>query len=161
MPKNPRGPQDAVHVRTGKDGLIGIITDDGFAPLSESNEYRFTISFQNADWHPVGDPLVYGVPTGVSISLSITEATIRDDLIMAPILEALPESGLESSKMRFGFQTVLYGANGTQQRIKIDNCIPDGDVDITNITPGEIVQHAWTFRVNALPELLEKLGVNY
>lgn len=33
------------------------------------------------------------------------------------------------------------------------NCVPDGDIDIVNVTQGEIVQRQWSFRVNNPPEL--------
>lgn len=37
------------------------------------------------------------------------------------------------------------------------NCVPDGDIDIANITSGEIVNRAWSFRVNDPPDLQELL----
>lgn len=32
-------------------------------------------------------------------------------------------------------------------------CVPDGDIDIANVSPGEIIQREWTFRCNEAPEL--------
>lgn len=32
-------------------------------------------------------------------------------------------------------------------------CVPDGAIDIANITPGDIVNRAWSFRVNEPPDL--------
>lgn len=37
------------------------------------------------------------------------------------------------------------------------NCVPDGDIDIANIASGEIVNRAWSFRVNDPPDLQELL----
>lgn len=37
------------------------------------------------------------------------------------------------------------------------NCIPDGDIDIINVEPGEIVNREWSFRVNMPPEIQERL----
>lgn len=36
-------------------------------------------------------------------------------------------------------------------------CVPDGDIDIANVTPGEIINRAWSFRVNEVPDLQELL----
>lgn len=36
-------------------------------------------------------------------------------------------------------------------------CVPDGDIDIANVTPGEIINRAWSFRVNDPPDLQELL----
>ena len=35
------------------------------------------------------------------------------------------------------------------------NCLPDGTVDLMNLTPGDIIKRNWSFRVNAIPEYLE------
>ena len=33
------------------------------------------------------------------------------------------------------------------------NCVPDGAVDIANVTPGDVLNRAWSFRVNEPPDL--------
>lgn len=33
------------------------------------------------------------------------------------------------------------------------NCVPDGTVDIVNVSPGEIITRPYSFRVNAPPDL--------
>jgi len=37
------------------------------------------------------------------------------------------------------------------------NCVPDGAIDIANVTSGDIVTRAWSFRVNDVPDLQELL----
>lgn len=37
------------------------------------------------------------------------------------------------------------------------DCVPDGDIDIANVTSGEIVNRAWSFRVNEPLDLQELL----
>lgn len=37
------------------------------------------------------------------------------------------------------------------------SCIPDGAIDIANVTPGDVLNRAWSFRVNEPPELQELL----
>ncbi|WP_199615548.1 endoglucanase [Paenibacillus alkalitolerans] len=37
------------------------------------------------------------------------------------------------------------------------NCVPDGAIDIANVTPGDIINRAWSFRVNLPPELQSQL----
>lgn len=156
---NPRAAQDVLRVRTGKDGALFLISQEGPILISESNEFRLSVSFQNTDWQPVGSALVFGVFTGYTVSITLTETTIRDDLLLEPILESINESGPNGTV--YNFQTLLVGRDGKDQRINIRNCFPDGDVDLINLTPGEIVQHPWTFRANAQPELLEKLSIDY
>ncbi|WP_060210313.1 hypothetical protein [Sporosarcina koreensis] len=37
------------------------------------------------------------------------------------------------------------------------SCVPDGDVTIANVTPGEVLNRDWTFRANLPPEIQEAL----
>lgn len=37
------------------------------------------------------------------------------------------------------------------------NCVPDGAIDIANVTSGDIINRAWSFRVNESPGLQELL----
>lgn len=37
------------------------------------------------------------------------------------------------------------------------DCVPDGSIDLANVQPGEIIQRAWSFRVNTPPELQQTL----
>jgi len=38
------------------------------------------------------------------------------------------------------------------------NCVPDGAIDIANVTSGDIINRSWSFRVNEPPELQELLN---
>ncbi len=33
------------------------------------------------------------------------------------------------------------------------DCVPDGAIDIANVTSGDIINRAWSFRVNSAPDL--------
>lgn len=37
------------------------------------------------------------------------------------------------------------------------DCVPDGSIDIANVTSGDIVNRSWSFRVNSPPDLQELL----
>ncbi|MFF2887018.1 endoglucanase [Paenibacillus sp. NPDC057967] len=37
------------------------------------------------------------------------------------------------------------------------DCVPDGSIDIANVQPGEILQRAWSFRVNNAVDLQQML----
>lgn len=161
MSINTRAAEDAKNVRTGKDGALFLNTDSESILISECNEFRITISFNNADWQPTSSSLVFGVPTGYTMTLTMNQTVVRDDLIMGDIIDTLDDSGPRADSRTFTFQTLLEGRNGKNERILITGCIPDGDVDLLNITPGEIVQRQWTFRCNARPSLLERLELDY
>lgn len=161
MSINKTATQDAQHVRTGKDGALFLNTGENLMLLSSCNEFRISISFNNADWQPVSSGLIYAVPTGYTVTISLTDAVITDEYVSSKVFENLEESGPRADSRTFEFQTLLEAKNGRDQRILVKGCIPDGDVDLLNITPGEIVQHQWTFRCNATPKVLDKLSLDY
>lgn len=37
------------------------------------------------------------------------------------------------------------------------NCVPDGDIDIANVSPGDLIQRSWSFRCNMPPDLQQEL----
>lgn len=37
------------------------------------------------------------------------------------------------------------------------NCVPDGAIDIANVAPGDVLNRAWSFRVNEPPDLQDLL----
>lgn len=36
-------------------------------------------------------------------------------------------------------------------------CVPDGAIDIANVAPGDVLNRAWSFRVNMPPDLQDEL----
>lgn len=40
-------------------------------------------------------------------------------------------------------------------------CVPDGAIDIANVTQGDILRRQWSFRVNEPPELQEMIDQGY
>ncbi|GEA17497.1 endoglucanase [Moorella sp. E306M] len=37
------------------------------------------------------------------------------------------------------------------------SCVPDGAIDIANVAPGDVINRAWSFRVNEPPDIQELL----
>jgi len=150
------GSQNYRNVVTGKDGQLFVQDSSGRnILLGEVDTFQTQVNVNNATWQPVGDIVEYAVGTGISITLTLTETVIRDDITIGPLLDSL-RRGLFPL---FSFQGVLRrrpdapGA-GQEERIVFENCSPDGAIDIMNLTPGEIVKRAWSFRVNAVPRAL-------
>ena len=145
--------QDVRKAISGKDGRLFVTNRAG--PnifLAEVDTFQMQFSFKNADWQPVGSLLQYAIPTGCSVTLSFTETVIRDDVMVIELIEDMQKGYFPS----FAFQGALRRRDGQAERIVFDNCVPDGSVDLMNITPGELVKRSWNFRVNSMPSALEK-----
>jgi len=137
---------------TGKDGQLFVTTKVGTNLfLAEVDTFQAQISPTNTDYQPVGSALVFAVNTGYSVTLTLTEAVVRDDVMLNELISDLQEGYFPS----FDFQGKLRRRDGKAERIVYRNCVPDGSIDLQNLTPGEIIKRAWSFRVNASPEMLQ------
>ena len=125
---------------TGKDGRLFVTTKKGTNLfLAEVDTFQAQLSPANTDYQPVGSALVYAVNTGYSVTLTLTEAVVRDDVMLTELIADLQ----------------MRRRDGQAERVVYRNCIPDGTIDLQNLNPGEIIKRAWSFRVNATPEILE------
>lgn len=149
---NQQGILDVRNIITGKDGQLFITTSDGNQIfLAEVDTFQAQLSVANADYQPVGSPLTYAVNTGYSVTLTFTEAVIRDDVIMKRVFDDITAGYMPD----FDFQGKLRRRDGQESRQIYRNCVPDGTIDLMTLQPGDIVKRQWSFRVNAIPEMLE------
>ena len=80
---------------------------------------------------------------------------VEDDAFIQELVEAM-----ESQTMPvWDFQGVLKGRNGTEERMVYRECIPSGQVDLQNITVGDVIKRAWNFAVNRPPKLQNLLAL--
>ena len=137
---------------TGKDGQLFVTTRAGANIfLAEVDAFTAQLSPNNTDYQPVGSPLVFAVNTGYSITLTLTEAVVRDDIMLQELINDIQAGWFPG----FDFQGKMRRRDGQAQRIVYRWCVPDGTVDLQNLTPGEIIKRDWSFRCNATPEMLE------
>ena len=137
---------------TGKDGRLFVTTKKGTNLfLAEVDTFQAQLSPANTDYQPVGSALVYAVNTGYSVTLTLTEAVVRDDVMLTELITDLQNGYFPA----FDFQGKMRRRDGQAERVVYRNCVPDGAIDLQNLTPGEIIKRAWSFRVNCTPEILE------
>ena len=80
---------DTRKLMTGKDGKLFITLDGVSIWFASVEEFTIGMNFSNVDFHPAGDVQTYGVPDSVKFTASFTEAVVRDDLTIVPMLEAI------------------------------------------------------------------------
>lgn len=142
---------DVRKLMSGKDGRLFVTTDaKENIFLAEVAEFSATLDMANTDVQPVGSPLIYAVTTGYSISLTVKEMLVRDDVMGAELIERLNTGWMPA----WDFQGAMMRPDGQEQRIVYYNCVLAGNVSLQNLTPGAIVERNWSFRCNATPEML-------
>lgn len=144
---------DTRKLMTGKDGRLFVEFDGNQTFLAEVDQFAVNMNVTNVDSQPVGSILVFAVPSGVSFSLSMSEMVVRDDLIMEPLIEAVRSGKIPT----FNFQGGAERWDGQEQRMTFRNCTPDGEFNLLNLTPGEIIKRNQSYRINSVPEWLNKL----
>ena len=155
---NDQSTLDVRQLITGKDGQLFVTSRAGVNIfLAEVDDFTAQLSPANTDYQPVGSALIYAVNTGYSITLSMTEAVIRDDVMVAELIRDIQRGYFPG----YDFQGKMRRRDGQAERIVYRWCVPDGTVDLQNLKPGEIVKRAWSFRCNASPDMLEMFrGIN-
>lgn len=137
---------------SGKDGQLFVTTKKGENTfLAEVNTFQAQLSPVNTDYQPVGSALIYSVNTGYSVTLTLTEAVVRDDVMLTELIADLQKGYFPT----FDFQGKMRRRDGQSERVVYRNCVPDGTIDLQNLNPGETITRAWSFRVNATPEILD------
>ena len=149
---NNQSVQDYRQLITGKDGQLFLtLSDNSQLFLAWVDTFQAQLSMNNTDYQPVGSALSYAVPVGYSVTLTLTEAVVRDDVMLKELFDDLAQGYFPT----FDFQGKLRRRDGQASRQVFRNCIPDGSIDLMNLQPGDIIKRSWSFRVNAVPELLE------
>lgn len=145
---------DTRKLMTGKDGRLFVEIDGKQYFLAEVDQFSVNMSVTNVDYQPVGSILTFAVAAGVSFSLSMSEAVVRDDLIMEPLIEAIRKGKVPT----YNFQGGSERWDGQEQRLTFRNCTPDGEFNLLNLVPGEIIKRTQNYRINSIPEWLNKLA---
>lgn len=145
---------DPRKVMTGHDGKLYITVEGVSAPLLNVDTFQAQMNFTNTDFQPIGDLVQYALTTGVSTTLSFTEAVVTDEYVIAPLLESLKRGIVPTFDFR-GTLTRPY--DGQEQQVTYNTCIPEGTFDLQNLTPGEVIKRSTSFRVNSLPEAIKSI----
>ncbi|WOC33481.1 MULTISPECIES: hypothetical protein [Caproicibacterium] len=141
---------DTRKIATGKDGrLFCGVGQDTPQFLAECGEWSAKLNVKNTDFQPVGSGLVVAVPTGFSVTLTMTETVVRDDVMLEPLITALQKGIIPWYTMNCGITRAI---DDQEERMTFNQCVPDGDIDLASLKPGEIIQRSWSFRVNMLPQ---------
>ena len=86
----------------------------------------------------------------------MSQIVVEDDAFIQELTEAM-----ESQIMPvWDFQGTLKGRNDSEERMVYRDCIPSGQIDLQNVTTGDVIKRAWNFAVNRPPKLQSLLTIN-
>lgn len=141
---------DVSNVVSGKDAQIYITLSDGTDLfLAEVDTFSAQLNVNNTKIQPIGTLQEQSVPISTSVSISMTEIVIRDDVMLEKLYADMRNGFIPM----FNLMGKLRRRDGKFQRQVFRQCVPDGTIDLFNISPGEIIKRQWNFAVNGIPEL--------
>ncbi len=151
--RNVRAAGDSRHAITGKDGAF--FNQDGVL-LATVDTFTSNVSFNNAKYSVLGDGQEHETANTFSVSLTMSQLVIEDDTFIVELMEALETQIMP----RWNFQGSIMGRNGSEERVAYYECIPSGQVDIQNISTGDVIKRSWNFFVNRPPKLQKLLTID-
>lgn len=143
---------DPRYMHSGKDACI--YDADGNL-LCSVESFTAQANFQNATWQALGSPIQQEFMTGYSVTITITEAIIEDNQFIQDAFDFFTNGRHAPS---WTFSSVLKGYDGSESRYIYRDCIPSGQLDLHNITVGDIVKRTWNLHCNQPPEIQKTLS---
>ena len=148
---NERGPIDVRRVFTGKDALL--FSEDG-TMLATVETYQTQVNVTNATYQPLGDAQQHEAFQAYGLTFTCTETIIEDTAFIQELV-----NGMAVGQMpRWTFQGTLKGRNGSEERFIYRDCVPSGNIDIQNMTVGDLIKRQWSLFVNNRLELQNLLS---
>lgn len=151
--RNERAAGDSRHARTGKDGAF--YNKDGVL-LATVEQFTSNVNFNNSKYSVLGDAQEHETANTFAVSLTMSQIVVEDDEFIVELMKALETQIMPV----WDFQGSLLGRNETEERVIYRDCIPSGQVDIQNVSVGDVIKRNWNFFVNRAPKLQNMLEID-
>lgn len=151
--RNPRAASDTRHARTGKDGAF--FTEDGVL-IASVETFTSNVTWNNAKYQVLGDAQEHETANTFAVSLTMSQVVVEDDVFIQELARAMETQIMPV----WNFQGSLLGRNGSEERMVYRECVPSGQIDLQNITVGDVVKRNWNFFVNSPPRLQNLLSIS-
>lgn len=151
--RNERAAGDARQARTGKDGAF--YNKDGVL-LASVEQFSSNVNWNNAKYSVLGDVQEHETANTFSVSLTMSQIVIEDDAFIVELTEAMKTQIMPV----WDFQGSLLGRNNSEERMIYRDCVPSGQVDLQNVSVGDVIKRNWNFFVNRAPDLQSLLTID-
>lgn len=135
-------------------GYQGELFDQNGNLLAQVNRFEARLNLTNSDYRPAGQMLEVAIPQSYRVTLVFTETVINDTQFLGPVVSAI----IARRQPKFTFQGILTRNDGKVGQYLFQECVPDGDITLFNVAPGEVIERAWNWRVNQPPNIQTLLG---
>ncbi len=130
------------HVRSGKDG--GLYDSKGKL-LASMESFQTQMNVSNTKYQPLGSNQEFESNIGYGVTLTFSEIVVEDNEFINELL-AFQNSGVIPE---WTFQGVIKSLTGaSEERMVYPRCIPSGNIDLQNVSSGDILKRSWSLYVN-------------
>lgn len=143
---NQRAAGDSRFARTGKDGAF--YNSDGVL-LATVESFTSNVTYNNASYSVLGNAQELETANTFKVALTMSQIVVEDDAFIQEITEAMETQIMPV----WDFQGTILGRNGSEERYVYRDCIPSGQIDLQNVTTGDVIKRSWNFAVNRPPKL--------
>lgn len=151
--RNPRAAGDSRHARTGKDGAF--YNADGVM-LATVESFTSNVNYNNAKYSVLGDAQEHETANTFAVNLTMSQIVVEDDAFIVELFEAMETQTMPV----WDFQGSLLGRNDSEERVVYRECIPSGQIDLQNVSVGDVIKRNWNFFVNRPPKLQNLLSID-
>ncbi len=150
---NTRAASDSRHARAGKDGML---YNEKGKPYAQLESFQATASFNNNSYQPLGQNRELEVSNTVGVKISASEIVVLDGELFMAVIKALANGESPVSTMT----GVIQGRNkGSEERVIYRDCIFSGDVDIQNVSTGDVLKRSFNWHCNGKVENPKNLKI--
>ena len=144
---NNSAAKDYRNVLAGHNGLA--YDGDGNA-LLDIESLSAKVNITNGTYRTLGAAQERAAMTGYKVTLTLTEVIVRSGQFFQDMVSGLNSGVMPSYTIRC---TITSPYDGSEETVVYRECVPDGDIDIQNLTVGELCKRNWSFVCNQPPDL--------
>ena len=145
--------KDTRYLFSGKDAEL---RDEDDNLLSTVESFQAQVTFANAQYQPLGSPLQAEFMTGYGIVLTVTQCIIMSDRFSKDVFDFFVKG---RHAPHWTLISVLHGYDDSEERVVFRDCVPTGNLDLYNLTAGDVLKRAWQMHCNQAPDLQKLLTI--
>lgn len=133
-----------------------MIYDGDGTLLSTVESFQAKVNVATTQYQPLGSIMNQAFIVGASVTIALTNCVIESEKFITDTMDFIFTRGRHAPM--WSFQSVIYGYNGSEERLIFDSCVPDGDWDLHNLSVGDLIKRQLNMRCNVAPQILRKLS---
>ncbi len=117
--------------------------------------FQSQMNVNNQKYQPLGSNQEFEANIGYSITLNFTETVVESNEFITELL-AFQQTGILPE---WDFQGVIKSQSGkSEERLVYPRCVPSGNIDLQNVSAGDIIKRSWSLYVNGKVKQQGKLS---